>query len=97
LVALKKEREKEKRKKKERSNQVLLREFSKFPNKGRYVIPKGARVEVDPHHLSPLISFSITIILSLISFPSFTCTYDLIVCLVPLDPRFNYAIYANEF
>jgi hypothetical protein len=53
----KKEREKEKRKKKERSNQVLLKEFSKFPNKGRYVIPKGASVEVDPHHLSPLISF----------------------------------------
>jgi hypothetical protein len=56
LVPLKKEEKKERRKK-ERSNQVLLREFSKFPNKGRYVIPKGASVEVDPHHLPPLISF----------------------------------------
>jgi hypothetical protein len=59
LVALKKEKKEKKkeRRKKERSNQVLLREFSKFPNKGMYFIPKGASVEVDPHHLSPFISF----------------------------------------
>jgi hypothetical protein len=57
LVALKKEKKREERKKQPSPSQRV----SKFPNKGRYVIPKGASVEVDPHHLLPLIHPLITI------------------------------------
>jgi len=52
----KKERKKERKKKEDKMSEEINKSaksssrIPKYPNKGRYVIPKGASVEVDFHH-----------------------------------------------